>query len=241
VVRHHNGIADSGWLPSLGVMAFLLSVNIGSRQASAHTDVGVTGIDKRPVAGPVEVRAPGRKGVGGSGLIGDAVCDLRHHGGDDQAVYAFAREDLDYWQEELGRPLPGGVFGENLTTSGLEVSDALVGEQWQVGDTVLLEVCSPRVPCRTFAGWLGERGWVRTFTQQARSGAYLRVLRPGMIEAGDEVLITHKPDRGVTASTVFRAVTTAPDLLPQLVDIEALPAEIRDMARKRTTYVLPDA
>lgn len=226
---------------SLGAMAFLLSVNIASRQASAHTDIGVTGIDKRPVTGPVEVRAPGRKGVGGSGLIGDAVCDLRHHGGDDQAVYAFAREDLDYWQEELGRPLPGGVFGENLTTSGLEVSDALVGEQWQVGDTVLLEVCAPRVPCRTFAGWLGERGWVRTFTRHARSGAYLRVLRPGMIEAGDEVLITHKPDHGITASTVFRAVTTAPELLPRLVDIDALPAEIRNMARKRTTYALHDA
>ena len=222
-------------------MPFLLSVNVGTRRASSHSDVGVTGIDKRPVTGPVEVRAPGPKGVGGSGLIGDDVCDLRHHGGDDQAVYAFAREELDYWQDELGRPLSGGVFDENLTTSGLEVSDALVGEQWQVGAQVLLEVCAPRVPCRTFAGWLGERGWVRTFTRNARSGAYLRVLRPGPIEAGDEVLITHKPDHGVTVSTVFRAVTMEPELLPQLVDIEALPAEIRDLARKRTTYTLPDA
>ena len=221
-------------------MAFLLSVNVGAKRSSAHTDIGVTGIDKRPVAGPVEVRAPGRKGVGGSGLIGDDVCDLRHHGGDDQAVYAFAREDLDYWQDELGRPLAGGVFGENLTTAGLEVSDALVGEQWQVGAQVLLEVCAPRVPCRTFAGWLGERGWVRTFTRRARSGAYLRVLRPGAIKAGDEVLVTHKPDHGVTVSTVFRAVTIEPELLPQLVEVEALPAEIRDMARKRTVYTLPE-
>ena len=222
-------------------MAVLLSVNVGTRRVSAHTDIGVTGIDKRPVTGPVEVRAPGHKGVGGSGLIGDNVCDLRHHGGDDQAVYAFAREDLDYWQDELGRPLAGGVFGENLTTSGLEVSDALVGEQWQVGAQVLLEVCAPRVPCRTFAGWLGERGWVKTFTRNARSGAYLRVLRPGAIKAGDEVLITHRPEHGITVSTVFRAVTLEPELLPQLVDVQALPAEIRDMARKRSTYPLHEA
>lgn len=228
-------------LPSLGIVAYLLSVNVGSRRSIGHAGISVTGIDKRPVKGRIEVRAPGPRGIGGSGLVGDNVCDLRHHGGDGQAVYAFAREDLDYWQERLGRPLPGGVFGENLTTSGLEVSDALVGEQWLVGDEVLLEVCAPRVPCRTFAGWLGERGWVKTFTWHARSGAYLRVLRPGTIEAGDEVLVTHKPDHGITTSTVFRAVTTAPELLPQLVAIEALDAEIRDMARKRATYPLDDA
>src|SRR5215831_5326174 len=111
--------------------AFLVSVNVGAARNSAPSDMGVTGIDKRPVNGPVDVRDPGPKGGGGSGLVGDAVCDVRHHGGHDQAVYAYAREDLDWWQSELGRELRGGVFGENLTTSGVDVSGALVGERWR--------------------------------------------------------------------------------------------------------------
>ena len=96
----------------------LLSVNLGRAKAVPYTDdpEGVTGIDKRPVDGPVRVAAPGPKGIGGSGLAGDAVCEKQHHGGDDQAVYAFAREDLDEWERELGRPLANGAFGENLTT-----------------------------------------------------------------------------------------------------------------------------
>ncbi len=98
----------------------LLSLNLGRAHAVPYTDqaVGVTGIDKRPVAGPVRVTAPGPKGVGASGLAGDTVCDLRHHGGNDQAVYTVAREDLDDWERELGRPLVNGAFGENLTTRG---------------------------------------------------------------------------------------------------------------------------
>ena len=91
----------------------------------------MTGIDKQPVPGPVRVAAPGPKGIGGSGLAGDAVCHKRHHGGDDQAVYAVAREDLDDWERELGRTLPAGSFGENLTTQGVDVSGALIGERWR--------------------------------------------------------------------------------------------------------------
>lgn len=137
----------------------LLTVNLGLPRAADHTDApeGVTGIDKRPVDGPVRVGDPGPKGVGGSGLAGDAVCDLRHHGGSDQAVYAYAREELDEWERELGRPLPNGSFGENLTLSGVAVSRALIGERWRIGSEVVLEVTSGRVPCRTFAGHLATR------------------------------------------------------------------------------------
>jgi len=126
-------------------MATLVSVNIGRAAASRHTDTGVTGIDKRPSATPVELHDPGL-GTGLSGVSGDAIGDPRSHGGTDQAVYAYAREDLDHWQAELGRPLSNGVFGENLTTAGLDVSGALVGERWQVGDECVLEVTSPRIP-----------------------------------------------------------------------------------------------
>src|SRR5262249_35787987 len=122
-------------------MSILLSVNLGAARPTEHSDIGYTGIDKRPVNGPVQVRAPGRKGIGGSGLVGDRVCDLRHHGGDHQAVYAYAREDLVRWSAELDRAMPPGSFGENLTTVGVNVTGALIGERWRIGRQVVLEVC----------------------------------------------------------------------------------------------------
>ncbi|WP_336112838.1 MOSC domain-containing protein [Streptomyces sp. PTD9-10] len=213
----------------------LLSVNLGRPTPVPYTDQaeGVTGIDKRPTDGPVRVAAPGPKGVGGSGLAGDAVCELRHHGGYDQAVYAFAREDLDDWERELDRPLANGCFGENLTTEGLDVSGALIGERWRIGTEVVLEVTSGRIPCRTFQGHLGERGWVKRFTRKGATGAYLRVIEPGEIRAGDPIEIVHRPDHTVTAAMQFRAVTTERELLPQLlVAGEALHSETLSAARK---------
>ncbi|WBO64359.1 MOSC domain-containing protein [Streptomyces camelliae] len=213
----------------------VLSVNLGRPQPVSYTDQaeGVTGIDKKPVDGPVRVTAPGPKGTGAGGLAGDAVCDLRHHGGDDQAVYAYAREDLDDWERELGRSLANGSFGENLTTQGLDVSGALIGERWRVGAELVLEVTAGRIPCRTFQGHLGERGWVKRFTRKAATGAYLRVIEPGEIRSGDPVEIVHRPEHGVTAAMQFRAVTTERELLPRvLVAGAALHPETLEQALK---------
>ncbi|MFF6993732.1 MOSC domain-containing protein [Streptomyces sp. NPDC008313] len=213
----------------------LLSLNLGRPKSVPYTDQpqGVTGIDKRPVDGPVRVAAPGPKGVGASGLTGDAVCDTRHHGGDDQAVYAFAREDLDVWERELGRTLANGNFGENLTTQGLDVSGALIGERWRVGDEAVLEVTCGRIPCRTFQGHLGEHGWVKRFTREGAPGAYLRVIQPGEIRTGDPIEIVHRPGHDITVSLQFRAVTTERELLPRILAAgDALPREERDLARK---------
>ncbi|MGW7277611.1 MOSC domain-containing protein [Streptomyces sp. NPDC054844] len=196
----------------------LLSVNLGRAKAVPYTDhpEGVTGIDKQPADGPVRVAAPGAKGVGGSGLAGDTVCDTRHHGGADQAVYVMAREDMDDWERELDRPLPNGSFGENLTTTGLDVSGALIGERWRIGPDLVLEVTSGRIPCRTFQGHLGEKRWVRRFTEKGAPGAYLRVIEPGGIRAGDAVEIVHRPAHEVTVALQFRAVTRERELLPRL-------------------------
>ncbi|MFJ3303475.1 MOSC domain-containing protein [Streptomyces sp. NPDC086549] len=213
----------------------LLSVNVGRPRAVPYTDQpeGLTGIDKRPVDGPVRVTAPGPKGTGGSGLAGDAVCDLRHHGGDDQAVYAVAREDLDDWERELGRPLPDGAFGENLTTEGLDVSGALIGERWRIGSEVVLEVTCGRIPCRTFQAHLGEGGWVKRFTRKGAPGAYLRVIEPGEIRRGDRVEIVHRPEHDVTVALQFRAETTERELLPRVLAAgTALHPEALEEARK---------
>ena len=211
----------------------LLTVNVGRAAPSEHTRAksGETGIDKRPVAGPVMVTAPGPGGTGGSGLAGDTVVDLRHHGGDEQAVYAYAREDLDEWERRLDRELPNGSFGENLTTLGVEVSGARIGERWRVGPRVLLEVTSPRVPCRTFQGRIGERGWIKRFTETAVPGAYLRVVEPGEIRAGDRVELLHRPDHEVTVALTFRALTRERALLRRLLEAgDALHPLARDKA-----------
>jgi MOSC domain-containing protein YiiM len=167
-------------------------------------------------------------------VAGDRVCAVKYHGGPDQAVYAYAREDLDYWEARLSRPLRNGMFGENLTTSGLDVNDALIGERWRVGPDVVLEVSSPRIPCGTFQGWLEQAGWIRRFTQAARPGTYLRVIEAGEIRAGDPVEIVHRPGHDVTVAVTFRALTLEPDLLPGLLVADALPEETRELARKRT-------
>ncbi|GAA4083203.1 MOSC domain-containing protein [Streptomyces shaanxiensis] len=212
----------------------LLSVNVGNPRPNPWKGLGATGIDKRPVDGAVAVSAPGPKGTGAVGLAGDRVYDVRNHGGTDQAVYAYAREDLDGWQAELGRTLANGVFGENLTTVGLDVNGAVIGERWRIGSDVVLEVSCARIPCGTFQGWLEQDGWIKRFTQAALPGAYLRVIEPGDIRAGDPVEIVHRPDHDVTVAVSFRAVTREPDLLPLLLAADALPEEIRELAQRRT-------
>ena len=213
-------------------MPHVLSVNVGARVEFDQADVGHTGIGKRPVQGPVDVRAPGPVG---SGLVGDHISDARHHGGEDQAVYAYAREDLDGWAVELGRDdLRPGLFGENLTTVGVDVCGARIGERWRIG-RLLLQATRPRVPCRTFAGVMEERGWVKTFTRRGLSGTYFRVLEPGTITAGDEITVEHRPDHDVTIALAFRALTLEPTLLPGLLAAgDDLPEDLRRRVERRT-------
>lgn len=210
------------------------TVNIGRAAPNPYKESVSTGIGKQPVTTPVEVRAPGPKDGGlGSGLVGDHIGDRANHGGDDQAVYAFAREDLDAWSDRLQRPLPNGFFGENLTTTGIDVNEARIGERWRIGggeDQVELQVTCPRIPCSTFRGWVGEKGWLRTFTRTARPGAYMRVVRPGRIRSGDPIMISRTPDHDVTVSLVFRATTTERSLLPRLLAAgDELPEELQQL------------
>ena len=193
-------------------MAYVASINIGQPQVASWAGIGRTSIDKVSISGPVEVHS--------LGIAGDQVSDLRHHGGVDQAVYAFAREDLDRWGEVLGQPIRDGQFGENLTTAGIDVNQALIGEQWRIG-TVLLEITDVRIPCNVFKNWMGESGydklaWVKRFTAEGRPGPYLRVLEEGTLQAGDELHVLRRPDHGVSVSAYFQAQTTNRAALAEL-------------------------
>jgi MOSC domain-containing protein YiiM len=221
-------------------MAFLASVNVGQPRPNPYKVAKSTGIGKTPVSRRVQVRAPGAKGTGlGSGLVGDFIGDIDNHGGDSQAVYAFQREDLDIWQDRLDQELPNGFFGENLTTVGIELNDSRVGERWRVGPDVVLQVTTPRIPCSTFRGRMGEPGWLKTFTAEGRPGAYLSVVVPGSIGAGDPIEVIHRPAHDVTISLAFRATTTDRDLLPRLLAAgDDLDPELREAARSGQTLVI---
>jgi MOSC domain-containing protein YiiM len=166
-----------------------------------------SGIAKRPVSAPVA--------VGTMGLDGDVQVNRKYHGGEGQAVYAYAQEDAAWWSAELGRDLPPGMFGENLRTSGLDLTGALLGERWRIGP-VLLEVTAPRIPCANFARFWTEPQLVKRFTAHGACGAYLRVLKTGAIAAGDEVTVVSRPHHEVTVGLAFRAFTTQKHRLPQL-------------------------
>lgn len=212
-------------------MASVLTVNRTQQDPGGPK----TGIDKRPTSGAVAVRAPGpMRGGLGSGIVGDVIGNRKLHGGDDQAVYAYAREDLDTWAAHLERELTNGMFGENLTTTGVDVTGAVIGERWRVGtDGVLLEVTSPRTPCKTFATRLGVDGWIKTFARGGTPGAYLRVIEPGTVSGGDGVDVVERPSHGVTIGVVYRALLLEKDRLPEILVADALPEDIKALARKR--------
>jgi MOSC domain-containing protein YiiM len=167
-----------------------------------------------------------------TGLAGDLVANRRIHGGEDQALYAYAREDAAWWAAELGRELPPGRFGENLSTDGIDVTGAIIGERWRVGGA-LLEVSRPRIPCTVFAGFWGVPDLVKRFTEHGAPGAYLRVIEAGELGAGDAVEVVHRPAHGLTIGATFRALTTRPDLLPLLLTAPELPARLRAKAERR--------
>ncbi|PZF64930.1 MOSC domain-containing protein [Curtobacterium sp. MCPF17_047] len=161
--------------------------------------IGITAIDKRPVDGPVRVRP--------LGLHADVQADRKHHGGEDQAVYVYADEDAAYFAEQLDRPIPPGLFGENLRTTGIDVTGLVIGERLRIGDTLELEVTIPRTPCGTFARRMQVDRWVKRFAEEGRPGAYFRVRRSGVVAAGNAVTVLDRPEHGVTIGQMSAGLT----------------------------------
>lgn len=201
----------------------LVTVNVVEELIPGPKETGFTAIDKRPQVG----RVP----VGELGLRGDSVCDTKNHGGPDQALYAYAVEDSAWWAGQLDREIPPGLFGENLVTEGLDVTNALIGEVWRLGDEVEVMVRSPRTPCITFQHRMEIPGWIKRFHQEGRPGAYLKVLKTGTLAAGDEVTVLEKPAHEVTVGGLFGGQDPAKmqGMLDSGVD---LAEELREMAHR---------
>ncbi|HEX7273829.1 MAG TPA: MOSC domain-containing protein [Casimicrobiaceae bacterium] len=177
----------------------VLSVNVGTtREFEYDGRPARSAIWKSPVVGRVAVR--------GVNLAGDDQADREAHGGPDKAIYAYAVEDTRWWEHEIGRPLAYGEFGENLTTGGIEVNGALIGERWEIGSAIL-EVSQPRVPCWRLGVRMNDKKFPRRFTKALRPGAYLRIVVEGELGAGDEIRVVEKPDHDVTIRDVFRIYT----------------------------------
>ena len=197
-------------------MGVVLSVNVGPVAEFRAGRAKRSGIVKAPRAGRVPVR--------GENLAGDEQAERRHHGGPDQAVYAYARESYDWWAAELGRELPAGLFGENLTLEGVDADDAVIGERWAVGSAVL-EVTAPRIPCLKLQTRVGEPKFVKRFAEARRPGAYLRIVQEGDVGAGDAVEVISRPGHGVTLQDVNEVFLFAQDDHARLVPARDLLAE----------------
>jgi MOSC domain-containing protein YiiM len=183
--------------------ARIASVNvIHALVPNAGAALGRTAIDKRALAGRVHV---GPRGLSGDEQHDQSLHDgIERHGGLEQAVYAYAREDADAWATELGYEIPPGRFGENLSTVGLDVNGAILGEVWQIGDDgLVVQVTHPRVPCRTFEVWMNEPHWVKRFTQRGLPGCYLRVVAEGTVGVDDVITVVRRPEHDVTVAEIF--------------------------------------
>ncbi len=200
---------------SVAEAAWVRAVNVG-KLAPNPAKGGETAIVKSPAERPVFVSAPGTV-KGESGLEGDSIGDKDNHGGDDQAVYAFAREDLDRWEAELGFVLPDGAFGENLTTIGIDPNEARIGERWRVGPDILLEVTSPRIPCKTFAALMGVVGWPAASARLEGRAPICGSCKRAPVRAGDAISIVRRPAHGVTVSMALFAFTIKPQILGDLL------------------------
>jgi MOSC domain-containing protein YiiM len=201
----------------------VLSINVGQgREFVFNGRPARSAIWKVPVAGRIAAR--------GVNLEGDDQADREAHGGPDKALYAYAVEDLRWWEERLGRSLPYGQFGENVTTEGIEVNDALVGERWEIGSTVL-EVSEPRVPCWRLGVRMEDRKFPRRFIDALRPGAYLRIIVEGNVGAGDEIRVIGKPLHDLTIRNFFRIYYSGDrDELQRLVAIPEISEGWREWA-----------
>ena len=175
----------------------ILSVNVGlPREVLSGKDIVTTGIFKEPIEGRVKLRK--------LNLDGDKQADLTVHGGEDKAVYAYPKEHYDYWQFELpNTALPWGMFGENLTTEGLNEDTINIGDSFRMGSAEVVAT-QPRLPCYKLGIKFGRMDIVRRFLASGRPGIYFKVLLEGEVEAGDSIDLISKDENNITIKDIVR-------------------------------------
>lgn len=140
--------------------------------------------------------------IGAGGIAGDFIADMKHHGGTDQALYLYSQADMDWWSEQLQRPIEPGFFGENLTLSHWW-PELRIGDRVRIGE-VLLEITAPRIPCSTLAARVGDVRFAKAFVKAERCGAYARVLNAGSLSVGQSVAVTPGDSAYPSINEVFR-------------------------------------
>jgi MOSC domain-containing protein YiiM len=203
--------------------AKVLSVSVGRpREFDYHGRPAKSAIWKSQVSGRVAAR--------GVNLAGDDQADRGAHGGYDKAIYAYAVEDMRWWEKQIGRPVAYAEFGENLTTEGVDVNSALIGERWKIGTTIV-EISEPRIPCWRLGVRMNDTHFVGRFTEALRPGTYLRIISEGDVGAGDEIHVVSKPNTDLTVGDVFRIYTRDRDEAGRLLEVAQMSEAWKRWAR----------
>jgi MOSC domain-containing protein YiiM len=206
-------------------MARVVSLNVGRPRSFDYRGRSETSaIWKTPVEGRIRAR--------GVNLEGDDQADRTVHGGPDKAVYAYALEDLKWWEKELGRKLDPGALGENLDSEGVDVTNAVIGEKWRIG-SALFQVSEPRAPCWKLGNKMEDPGFIRRFTEAGRTGAYLRILEEGQLGRGDAIEVFDRPPHGVTIAEVFHIFSRDRARIARLLDAPELGRSWREWAEEQ--------
>ena len=202
----------------------VLSINIASivHEGDWTGSEGKTGIDKRAVSGVIR--------FANEQVANDVIADRNAHGGFDQAVYAYAREDADWWEREIGTTIENGRFGENLTTHGIDIDAAVIGEQWEIG-SVILEVSQPRIPCRVFAGFWQRPTLIKEFMAAGRPGTYLRIIQEGAMMAGDSIKVIRVPEHGITIADIYAAKNGERSKMREIARVQELSTKYQEWAK----------
>jgi MOSC domain-containing protein YiiM len=204
----------------------IVSVNVGEpREIEWAGRIVRTAIWKWPTDGRVTVRH--------DNLDGDGQADRRAHGGPEKAVYAYAAEDYRWWEGQLHSSFDPGTFGENLTTEGIDLAEAVIGEVWGVG-SARLRVAQTRQPCFKLGIRMGDAGFVQEFERARLFGVYLRIDEVGAVGAGDDILLISRPAHGLTAAGFADILDSRdPEDLQRFIDIDEVPDSVKTWARRQ--------
>jgi MOSC domain-containing protein YiiM len=182
-------------------------------------------IFRDPVSGSVQVSL--------RGLIGDEVAQP-HHGGPGAAICVHLTDHYCFWNARYNLNLQPGCVGENVTLNNVIEDQVCVGDRVRLG-TVVAQVSGPRVPCANLARRIGRPDWVKLTIQENRTGFYLRVLEPGVLQAGDPWIVEARPNTSGSISAINRCMYLEFDAsyAREMLEMPGLEAWWKDQAQQK--------